>query len=309
MIRPFTALCVLLAGASGLYLYTEKHRTTVLDQQISRIVQDTQHIRERTAMLRAEWALLNQPDRLQTLATRFLPDLHPMAPEQFVQMASLVRRLPDVAAPAPVPAPMTVAAADPTVLAPLQVMARRITSVLNRSATEPSGVDETAVEPAADVDPPEAPRGLSKGMPRDGLKYQPPAHLMQLASSAPVAAGAHRPVSPRPHAQARPVVLLHPVAFAAASGRPVTHTVQASRMAVYEGGTVHGLLSSTSVYGHPASVRAAPLLTKAAWRPATSGAYAAGMPGASSASLTATRSSLGSSHVALPAPVPMQDGG
>ena len=99
MIRPVTALCALLAAGSGLYLYTEKHRTTLLDQQISQIVQDTRQIRERTAGLRAEWALLNQPERLQSLAHRFLPELHPMTPAQFVQMAALAQRLPDVAPP------------------------------------------------------------------------------------------------------------------------------------------------------------------------------------------------------------------
>jgi len=99
MIRPFTAICALLAGTSGLFLYTEKHHTVLLDQQITRIVQDTQHIRERTAMLRAEWALLNQPDRLQALATRFLPGLQPMAPTQFVQLAQLPQVLPPVSQP------------------------------------------------------------------------------------------------------------------------------------------------------------------------------------------------------------------
>ena len=100
MIRPFTVLCALLAGASGMYLYAEKHRTTVLDQQISRIAHDTERVRERTAMLRAEWALLNQPERLGALASRFLPQLRPLDPGQFVQMSSLASRLPAVPIPA-----------------------------------------------------------------------------------------------------------------------------------------------------------------------------------------------------------------
>ncbi|NVN42182.1 cell division protein FtsL, partial [Ameyamaea chiangmaiensis] len=94
MIRPFTLLCALLAGFSGLYLYSKKHQTTVLDQQITHIVDQTQQVRQQTAMLRTQWALLNQPDRLSTLATRFLPSLRPMAPEQFIRMASLEERLP-----------------------------------------------------------------------------------------------------------------------------------------------------------------------------------------------------------------------
>jgi len=94
MIRPFTVLCALLAGASGLYLYNEKHRTTVLDQQISHIVAETETVQQQTSMLRTQWALLNQPDRLGQLATRFLPSLHPMAPQQFIRMASLESHLP-----------------------------------------------------------------------------------------------------------------------------------------------------------------------------------------------------------------------
>jgi hypothetical protein len=94
MMRSFTFLCALMAGLSGLYLYSEKHKTTLLDQQISQIVADTQHVREQTAMMRAEWALLNQPDRLASLSKHFLPGMRPMAPTQFIQMASLADRLP-----------------------------------------------------------------------------------------------------------------------------------------------------------------------------------------------------------------------
>lgn len=94
MIRPFTLLCVLLAGFSGLFLYSKKHQTTVLDGEIASIVRDTQHIREQTSMLRAEWALLNQPDRLKTLSDKFLPSLGSMKPTQFIQLASLAGHLP-----------------------------------------------------------------------------------------------------------------------------------------------------------------------------------------------------------------------
>ncbi|GAJ30233.1 cell division protein FtsL [Acidomonas methanolica] len=94
MIRPFTVLCALLAGGSGLFLYTKKHETTVLDQNITQIVQSTERVRQQTAMLRTQWALLNQPDRLASLATRFLPHLRPMAPQQYVRLASAMDMLP-----------------------------------------------------------------------------------------------------------------------------------------------------------------------------------------------------------------------
>jgi len=116
MIRPFTCVCILLAGGSGLYLYQVKHRAQLLDREIARVQHQIDATHERTRLLRAEWALLNDPSRLQGLADQFLA-LKPMLPNQFVQMASLADRLPPPAAPgsaAPAPedqAPVPVAEA------------------------------------------------------------------------------------------------------------------------------------------------------------------------------------------------------
>jgi hypothetical protein len=97
MIRPFTCLCLAAACGSGLYLYSEKHRTALLDRQIATVVHETEAARQRTGLLRAEWALLNEPGRLQDMADKYL-SLKPMAPTQFVQLSDLASRLP---APAP----------------------------------------------------------------------------------------------------------------------------------------------------------------------------------------------------------------
>jgi hypothetical protein len=99
MIRPFTCLCLVAAFGSGLYLYSEKHRTTMLDRQISAVINQTEAARARTGLLRAEWALLNEPGRLQDMANKYLA-LKPMAPTQFVALADL---------PAHLPAPQTAA--------------------------------------------------------------------------------------------------------------------------------------------------------------------------------------------------------
>ena len=93
MIRPFTCLCLAAACGSGLYLYSEKHRTVLLDRNISRVVSETQADRARTGLLRAEWALLNEPGRLQEMADKYL-SLKPMAPTQFVQLSDLPSHLP-----------------------------------------------------------------------------------------------------------------------------------------------------------------------------------------------------------------------
>lgn len=94
MIRPYTIFCVLLAGASGLFLYSKKHQTNVLDQNIRSIVRQTDDVRQQTAMLQSQWALLNQPDRLQRLSAHFLSDLTPMAPTQYKRLSAAIAALP-----------------------------------------------------------------------------------------------------------------------------------------------------------------------------------------------------------------------
>jgi hypothetical protein len=93
MIRPFTCLCLAAACGSGLYLYSEKHRTALLDKQISGVIHATEAARARTGLLRAEWALLNEPSHLQDMADKYLV-LKPMAPTQFVQISDLASHLP-----------------------------------------------------------------------------------------------------------------------------------------------------------------------------------------------------------------------
>ncbi len=96
MIRPFTCLCMLLAGGSGLYLYQEKHRTTLLDREIARTIHATAATHAQTEQLRADYAVLNQPERLRGLADHFL-SLPTMQPAQWVQWGQwndLASRLP-----------------------------------------------------------------------------------------------------------------------------------------------------------------------------------------------------------------------
>ena len=101
MIRPATYVCLLLAGVSGLALYQSKHRTHLLDREIMRTLRATAQTEERIAVLRTEWALLNEPERLAELSQRHL-GLRTLAPEQFVPVAEIAARLP---APLPPDAP------------------------------------------------------------------------------------------------------------------------------------------------------------------------------------------------------------
>jgi hypothetical protein len=108
MIRPFTILCFLLACGSGLYLYQSKHRVQMLDREIERAVHMTEATHDQTRLLGAEWMLLNDPERLRTLADQFLA-LQTVKPTQFTTLADLDHRLPPVRSPdaplEPVPEP------------------------------------------------------------------------------------------------------------------------------------------------------------------------------------------------------------
>lgn len=106
MIRPVTLACALLAAGSGLYLYQTKHQAQLLDRQIHRVREATDATLSRAGLLRAEYARLNDPDRLEELAAAYLADLRPTQPQQWTTMAEMDRRLPPVGAPTQDPTPL-----------------------------------------------------------------------------------------------------------------------------------------------------------------------------------------------------------
>ena len=95
IIRPFTCFCAALAMASGFFLYTKKHQTALLDQEIAGIIHQTKDLQAETSTLRTEWTLENQPDRLEQLAYRYAPYLHVMNPSQFMRLTDLEEHLPN----------------------------------------------------------------------------------------------------------------------------------------------------------------------------------------------------------------------
>ncbi len=101
------ALCLLAATGASL-LYWQKSRAALQDRAIGRAMQATQEAHARTAVLRTEWAALNEPGRLQDMADRLLA-LRLVAPAQFVEPAALQAWLEAPASAAPPPA------ADPEV--------------------------------------------------------------------------------------------------------------------------------------------------------------------------------------------------
>ena len=93
MIRPLTCVCLVLAAGSGLYLYQVKQRAFALDASLRSTFHDIDVARDRTRMLRADWALVNDPERLQALASQYLT-LQPMQPSQLLTMDQLAAALP-----------------------------------------------------------------------------------------------------------------------------------------------------------------------------------------------------------------------
>src|SRR5689334_16050640 len=126
MIRPVTCVCMLLAAGSGLYLYQAKHQAQLLDKDIGRVLDAADAARRRAGLLRAEYALENDPSTLAELADTYLPELKTTQPGQFVTLADLGKRLPAVGAPAEDPAPVEeppsvpVAGAEPAKPDPVQ---------------------------------------------------------------------------------------------------------------------------------------------------------------------------------------------
>ena len=95
--RPLS-LCTFLAAAfAGLHLYQSKHEVALLDRELRGIARQIDEANDRSQALQAEWAWLNEPERLRGVAQRHL-QLEPMQPTQFLRLNEAERRLPQLAA-------------------------------------------------------------------------------------------------------------------------------------------------------------------------------------------------------------------
>lgn len=216
MIRPFTCVCMLLAGGSGLYLYQSKHKAQMLDREIGRVLKQTDATREQIGRLRAEWAVLNEPDRLAELSRQHL-GLRQLSPTQFVAVAELGARLPP---PLP-PGSVLATAEDPTPppAAPAPVVpvsptpAPRIAAATPRA---PAPAPPRAPEPVvAAVPPPAAPVQVAAVRPPPARPAPRVAHAQEQRDDAP-----HAPAAPVQVAAPRPMVPTAPVVSVSAT--PIT---------------------------------------------------------------------------------------
>jgi hypothetical protein len=106
MIRPITLIAFAAFIGSGLYLYQVKHQAQLVDREIRKVQEATAVALERAKLLRSEYELLNNPERLTILAAAYASDLKPTQPGQWSNMAEIERRLPGVGGPTAAPAPL-----------------------------------------------------------------------------------------------------------------------------------------------------------------------------------------------------------
>jgi cell division protein FtsL len=85
----FVNICLLLGLLALAYvIYQVKYETRALDAEIATIGKDIEAERDAIAVLRAEWSLLNRPERIERLAKKHL-QLAPSDPRQLVTVDSV----------------------------------------------------------------------------------------------------------------------------------------------------------------------------------------------------------------------------
>jgi hypothetical protein len=94
-------ICVLgLLIFAAAYVYEIKFESTLRAERIAKMRNDVRRERDAIAALRAEWAQLENPARIQGLVRRHLP-LRPMEATQFDSLDRLPDRPPQVVQPPP----------------------------------------------------------------------------------------------------------------------------------------------------------------------------------------------------------------
>jgi hypothetical protein len=93
MIRFLHMVAISALIASAGYAYSIKYETLYHAEQVAKLRAKVQRERDAIAVLRAEWQLLNRPDRLQAAADRHL-DLQPLNIKQLARLSDLPNRPP-----------------------------------------------------------------------------------------------------------------------------------------------------------------------------------------------------------------------
>ncbi len=201
MIHPLTLITFAAFLGSGLYVFQTKETMRKLDQELREIRRETEAERSRTQTLSAEWARLNDQDRLRQMAAAHLRHMQPMEPTQFQRIEDAQRRMPQAVAFAPVPSGFQRRSDAPS--APGDVLI--FTAASLRPAPEPVVVAAAPPPPPAPIAAPVAappPAPVAAAIPTPA-----PAPAPVIAVAAPRPAEPPRPAPrPRPEVAALPPI-------------------------------------------------------------------------------------------------------
>jgi cell division protein FtsL len=88
----FVNVCLVLGLVALAYvIYQVKYEARALDEEIASLGKEIDEERDALAVLRAEWSLLNRPERIERLAQKYLK-LAPAQPRQLVTVDSVSDR-------------------------------------------------------------------------------------------------------------------------------------------------------------------------------------------------------------------------
>lgn len=149
----FVNICLVLGLVALAYvIYQVKYEARALDEEIASLGKEIDTERDSLAMLRAEWSLLNRPERIERLAEKYLK-LVPIQPRQLVTLDSVTDRdftRPRVEVAATAPAAVAAAGAKAAVKAPAAASAMAEATTATPSAAAPwPAANVTAVQAAA----------------------------------------------------------------------------------------------------------------------------------------------------------------
>jgi cell division protein FtsL len=91
MLRYLNVLAIAALVGSAVYAYSIKYETMLFSAQIGKSTRAIEREHDAIGRLRAEWAYLTRPERVQALAERHL-DLQPQALAQIVRLSDLPER-------------------------------------------------------------------------------------------------------------------------------------------------------------------------------------------------------------------------
>jgi hypothetical protein len=92
MLRLLNIAAIVALIGSAVYAYSIKYQTAYRAEQIAKTKIEIKQERDAIAVLRADWAYMTRPERLQPLADKYLPDLKPLQVTQIVSAASLPQK-------------------------------------------------------------------------------------------------------------------------------------------------------------------------------------------------------------------------